>query len=307
MLDSVAGTEENTHLLRPAHPKLGLGTVQFGLPYGIANKLGRISRQEAESVLDLARSSGIDLLDTAVAYGESESLLGEIGVGDFHVVTKLPAVPENERDISGWVEQQVHSSLRRLRLARLYGLLLHAPAQLLEADGAKLSAGLEEMRRQSLVEKIGISIYSPDELEAIFPLFPLGMVQAPLNLVDRRLVETGWLQRLRSEGVEIHVRSVFLQGLLLLSLQEIPHKFARWTPLWEAWHSWLRKTRISPQAACLNFARSFAEIDRVIVGVDGLSQLQDLVGAVNATEPTDWPRIASSDAELVNPSLWNRL
>ena len=288
-------------------PKLGLGTVQLGAPYGIANKRGQVSYQEAESLLAFARSSGIDLLDTAVAYGESESLLGEIGVDGFHVVTKLPAVPENGRDISGWVEQQVHSSLRRLRLARLYGLLLHAPAQLLEADGAKLSAGLEEMRRQGLVEKIGISMYSPDELEAIFPLFPLGMVQAPLNLVDRRLVETGWLQRLRSEGVEVHVRSVFLQGLLLMPLQEIPHKFARWTPLWEAWHGWLRKTGISPQAACLNFARSFAEIDRVIVGVDGLSQLQDLVGAVNATEPTDWPRIASSDAELVNPSLWNRL
>ena len=287
--------------------RLALGTVQLGLPYGIANKTGQVSLSEVEDLLDFARSSGIELLDTAVAYGESESLLGEIGVDGFHVVTKLPAVPENGRDISGWVEQQVHSSLRRLRLPRLYGLLLHAPAQLLEADGAKLSVGLEEMRRQGLVEKIGISIYSPNELEAIFPLFPLGMVQAPLNLVDRRLVETGWLQRLRSEGVEIHVRSVFLQGLLLMPLQEIPHKFARWTPLWEAWHSWLRKTGISPQAACLNFARSFAEIDRVIVGVDSLSQLQDLVGAVNATEPTDWPRIASSDAELVNPSLWNRL
>lgn len=285
---------------------LALGTAQLGLPYGIANKRGRVSLSEIEDILDFAHSAGIDLLDTAASYGDSEARLGEVGTELFKVITKLPRCPECEGDASRWVHEQVRASLQRLRVDRLYGLLLHVPGQLLSPIGPQLRAALGETQRQGLVEKIGVSVYSTAELGTILPLLPAGIVQAPFSLVDRQFAETGWLQRLRSNGTEIHIRSVFLQGLLLMPQQQIPVHFAKWAPLWETWHKWLQKSGLSAPEACLAFVRSFPEIDRILVGVDSLVHLRELVAASNAGIPKAWPSIECSDSKLINPSLWAR-
>lgn len=285
---------------------LALGTAQLGLPYGIANRRGQVSPAEVRDIVDFARSVGLDLIDTAVSYGDSEVRLGQLGTESFKVVTKLPPCPESEADVSRWVHEEVRASLQRLRVGRLYGLLLHVPAQLLSPMGPLLCAALQEVQHQGLVEKIGISVCAPAELDTILPLLPSGIVQAPFNLIDRRLTETGWLERLHSDGVEIHIRSVFLQGLLLMPRQQIPWQFARWDPLWETWHQWLRKSGFSPLEACLGFVRSFPEVDRIVVGADSLVQLREVVSASQADIPESWPTIACSDSELINPSLWAR-
>ena len=287
--------------------KLALGTVQFGLPYGVSNSNGQTPLKEVARIIDLARSSGVALLDTAVAYGESEFRLGQIGVDAFKVVTKLPPLPENCCEVKKWVEKQVQASLERLCLNRLHGLLLHSPAQLLASNGHQLFAALSDLKQRGLVEKIGISIYSPSELDALLPLYPVDLVQAPFNPIDRRLINSGWLQKLHAVGIEIHVRSVFLQGLLLMPLDQIPAKFSQWSPLWRQWHDWLHQTEISPHAACLAFAKSMPEIDQIIVGVESHQQLIELHGAMNLPTPAAFPPIESNDLELINPSYWNKL
>ena len=287
--------------------KLALGTVQFGLPYGVSNSNGQTPPEEATRIIDLARSSGVTLLDTAVAYGESESRLGQIGVDAFKVVTKLPPLPENCCEVKKWVEEQIQASLERLCLNRLHGLLLHSPAQLLASNGHQLFAALSDLKQRGLVEKIGISIYSPSELDALLPLYPVDLVQAPFNPIDRRLINSGWLQKLHTVGIEIHVRSVFLQGLLLMPLDQIPVKFSQWSPLWRKWHAWLHQTKISPQAACLAFAKSMPEIDQIIVGVESHQQLKELLDAMKLPTPAAFPPIESNELELINPSYWNKL
>ena len=287
--------------------KLALGTVQFGLPYGVSNSNGQTPMKEAARIIDLARKSGVTLLDTAVAYGESEFRLGQIGVDSFDVVTKLPPLPENCCEVKKWVEEQVQESLERLCLNRLHGLLLHSPAQLLSSNGYQLFAALSDLKQRGLVERIGISIYSPSELDTILPLHPVDLVQAPFNPIDRRLIDSGWLQKLHAAGIEIHVRSVFLQGLLLMPLDQIPTKFSRWSPLWKKWHDWLSQNGISPQAACLAFAKSFREIDQIIVGVESHQQLKELLDAMKLPTPAAFPPIESNDLELINPSYWNKL
>ena len=206
--------------------KLALGTVQFGLPYGIANQAGQASRSEAKLMLQLASASGIDTLDTAIAYGSSETCLGEAGVQGFKVVTKLPVVPDDCGDVSAWIQQQVNLSLLRLGVTAVYGLLLHRPDQLLGANGAKIYQALQALKDKGQVQKVGISIYAPSELEALIPRFPFDLVQAPFNLVDRRFYSTGWMQRLKDNDVEVHTRSAFLQGLLLMNQSDIPSKFS---------------------------------------------------------------------------------
>ena len=281
--------------------------MQFGLPYGVANKHGVLSFEEVADILGYARAAGIDLLDTAVSYGDSESRLGRAGVDSFQIVSKLPSMPEEVQNATDWLKNELHASLFRLRVEKLHGLLLHAPGQLLAPRGDELWGALQEVKKQGLVQKVGISVYGPSELDAIMPLYPADIVQAPLSLVDRRLVETGWLRRLHERGTEVHVRSVFLQGLLLLPQSEIPSKFDKWRPLWDHWHEWLRQEGASAQNACLAFVASFPHVDRVVVGVDNLGQLRDLVAASESCHAASWPAIGSCDNELINPSLWHKL
>src|SRR3990167_4725202 len=197
--------------------KLALGTAQFGLDYGISNNSGKISEENAVALLSYAKYKGINTLDTAVAYGNSEQVLGNIGVDGWEIITKLPALPEERVDIEYWVERQLEGSLSRLGVNSVYGLLLHRPQQLFEPYGQKLISAIERLKRQGCVKKIGVSIYQPEELDLIYKVMDPDLVQSPLNILDRRLIDSGWLARLRALGVEVHVRSVFMQGLLLMS------------------------------------------------------------------------------------------
>lgn len=288
--------------------KLALGTAQFGLPYGIANQGGQVGRDEVRNILSLARDSGIDTLDTAIAYGDSEACLGEIGADGFKVVTKLPAIPDTITDVADWVRMEFRASLQRLGLDKVYGLLLHRSKQLSARRGQALAESLAALKAEGLAEKIGVSIYAPEELEAVTPVCPIDLVQAPLNLLDRRMVSSGWLQRLNDMDVEVHVRSAFLQGLLLMPRARIPAKFERWAGLWDAWHAWISCNAVSPVAACLHYVQSLPQVDRVVVGVDSVVQLRELLLAASGAAGClrELPALGCLDEDLINPSNWPR-
>jgi aryl-alcohol dehydrogenase-like predicted oxidoreductase len=286
--------------------RLGLGTVQIGLPYGVANRSGQVDPEEARAILTYAESMGLDLLDTAVAYGESERRLGRIGVNNWRVVSKLPPVPQECRNISAWIDESVSESLERLRITSLYGLLLHDPQQLLREHGEAFFRDLAALKDRNKVEKIGVSIYGPDELEALIPRFELNLVQAPFNVIDRRLATSGWLDKLHEAEIEVHVRSVFLQGLLLMGPERRPAQFRAWHPIWGEWHAWLDEQELSPLQACLRFVMSHAEIDKVIVGVESATQLQEIIENAGGTAVAAPQTIISEDLDLIDPSRWTQ-
>ena len=287
--------------------RLALGTVQFGLSYGIANQTGQVARSEAIAMLQLALKNGLDTLDTAIAYGDSESCLGEVGTQGFKLITKLPAMPPDCADVGAWVRLQLVASLSRLGVNSVYGLLLHGSEQLLGPNGAALYQALQVAKDNGQVKRIGVSIYSPTELDSLIPQYWFDLVQAPLNLVDRRLNTTGWLQRLKQQGVEIHIRSVFLQGLLLMPLPAIPIKFTLWNDLWRRWHQWLADHDSSAVEACLAYPLSFPEIDRVVVGADSARQLAQIIMASNNTPQVDLPNLQCEEVKLINPASWPKL
>lgn len=287
--------------------RLALGTAQFGMNYGVANRSGQVSSDEVASILKLARKRGVDTLDTAMDYGSSELALGANQVSDFSVITKLSALPDDVADVDGWVQTKMAASLARLRLDCVDGLLLHRPHQLLGAHGQSLSDALQRLKSEGLVKKIGVSIYSPDELDTVLQACPIDLVQAPFNLVDRRLHASGWMDKLHQSGIEIHVRSAFLQGVLLMPPSSIPEKFARWSATWGKWHDWLRATGASAVNACLGFTLSFPQISRVVVGVDSAMQFEQLLEAAQAPAVATWPSIGLDDEMLVNPAKWNEL
>jgi len=288
--------------------RIALGTVQFGQNYGIANKSGQVSIDVAKSMLEIAYANGIDTLDTAIAYGESERCLGSIGVNGMKVVTKLPGLSVDCPSVESWIRDQAENALARLRVPAVHGLLLHRSEDLRGARGGEVYKALCGLKRDGLVRKIGISVYSPTELDELLSIFDFDIVQAPLNLVDRRIASSGWLRKLSLAGVEVHTRSAFLQGLLLMPESVIPSKFSPWKPKWKLWHEWLFASGMSALEACLAYSMSFKEIDKVIVGADGSNQFLEIISAASRLKVMeDFPDLASEDERLIVPANWAML
>ena len=286
--------------------KLALGTVQFGLDYGIGNSLGKVCKPVAARILDVANSNRIDLIDTAIGYGDSEVILGQCGVEKFDIVSKLPKIPYTCNDIAAWTLNEIRYSLRRLRVKRLHALLLHHPADLLGEHGNALAKALIKAKTKGLIEKFGFSIYDPLDLPEYINVMQPDIVQAPFNVVDRRLLNSGWLKRLGGQGIEVHARSLFLQGLLLLTTEQMPKKFHLWRHVWLSWEQYLFSTNQSAVEACLNYVASVPGVDRIIVGVQSVEQLEEIIPFVKhkPSSYVDPTFMHSEDEHLIDPSRW---
>lgn len=287
--------------------KLVLGTAQFGHIYGVANTAGHVHAQQANAIIQLAQTCGISTLDTAIDYGRAESVLGQLGIGHWQTITKLPPVPDYCQDVAQWIHDQTRQSLTRLRLTQFYAVLLHRPAQLFQGIGPAVYDALQSLQSQGLTCKIGVSIYTPSELDALFAAYAFDLVQAPLNILDRGLVDSGWAMRLHGAGVEVHTRSTFLQGLLLMPPGQRPAKFNCWAAVWNVWDDWLVREGLTPLEACMRYVYNLSEIDRIVVGVDTSTQLNEVVNA--AVGPlANLPRFDTlQDERLINPSTWSQL
>ena len=285
--------------------KLALGTVQFGLPYGIANTGGQVAEENAKEILKCAEEAGVNTLDTAISYGDSEQCLGNIGVKGWRIITKLTAMPIECSSVEEWVNKQIASSFCRLGVKCVTGLMLHRPDQLLGPNGQELWQVMQCLKDEGAVGKVGYSIYSPNELDLLWNRYHPDIIQAPYNVFDQRLKKTGWLKKLHDHGVEIHLRSIFLQGLLLMSAQKRPAKFNYWHEIWEQWDHWLQKNQLNALEGCLMPIMSEVMADCFVVGVDSVKHLNQILNIVKRNRDLAMPQInCPYDSDLINPSKW---
>ncbi len=287
--------------------KLGLGAAQFGQQYGVTNGPALVDPGSVRAVVNTARDSGFSFIDTAIAYGCSESLLGTVVADDWEIITKLPPVPASEEEPRQWIRRQIMGSCNRLKKSRLDGVLLHAPEQLHLDSGAEILAALHEAKDDGLIHKFGISIYDPKQLERLTQIQVFDIVQAPINVIDQRLIRSGWARRLTEAGTEVHARSLFLQGLLLQPRDQIPVKFGKWQKIWEKWHAWLQTEGVSPVEACLGFFSLVPDVAAAVVGAVTPQHTREIARAVNAslTALPDFGEL--EDARLIDPSTWASL
>ncbi len=290
--------------------KVGLGTAQWGMPYGIANRSGQPDVEEVRNMLHLALEHGVGLLDTAYAYGEAEKVLGEqdVSTQGFKVVTKTKAIRSREvtaQDVSD-VSVAFSESLQRLRSQKVYGLLVHSADTLLAPGGERLWDALQEIKQQGRAEKIGISVYRPERLESILERYSIDLVQLPFNIYDQRFGQSGLLRRLRQERIEVHARSVFLQGLLLLSPDQLPSHFGSIREHHAQLHQQFTASGLTPLQACLRFCLGQDGIDKVVVGCESANQLADILKMARDAASTQLPitEFSLSDERFINPSLW---
>ncbi len=279
--------------------KIALGTVQLGLNYGINNNGGQVAFEEAVNILSLCRKLGIDTLDTAHAYGNSEETLGEIGIENFKVISKLP--PSETLDFS----RLFHESLDRLKINSLYGYMLHNFS--IYKNDKSIWEKLQQFKSEGLISRIGVSLYSPEELEELdVDNINFDIIQVPHNLFDRRFEP--YFESLKEKGVEIHTRSAFLQGLFFKSAQNLPTHFESIKGKFEQLENFKSNNKLETVEACLGYILKNPNIDKVVIGVDSSSQLQANINSINnLSDNIDWSHLndlSINDLNIINPSLW---
>lgn len=287
--------------------KLSLGTAQFGLNYGISNNIGKVKFKEVKKIINLAKKSKISLIETAVSYGDSETILGKVGVNEFKLVTKLPNIPEDCLNVNNWIEDQLKDSFKKLKIKMLYGLLIHNSDSLTGKFGEKLADELYKIKIKGLVKKIGISVYNPKELAKLLNFFKPDIVQAPFSIFDNRFISSGLLSKLKKKNIEVHARSIFLQGLILMSENSRSSKFNKWNHLWKIWHEWLNDNKIKPLDACIRYAYSIKDLDKIIVGINSKKHLEQIMVASDGKLPLLPKELTTDDINLLNPQNWKKL
>lgn len=288
--------------------KLGLGTVQFGLDYGISNKDGMTSSDEVKKILEYCLDNNITILDTASIYGKSEEVLGQnINKKDyFKIVTKTSRF-DNEiltHEDTKILESTFYDSLHKLKQNTVYGLLLKE-GNIFKDNSQFLIDKLQTLKERQLVQKIGISVYKSDEVDKAIELFDtLDIIQIPINIFDHRLINTGHLKKLKKHNVEIHARSAFLQGLLLMKPDSLNPYF---NPILDhilKYHKTLEEINVNPLQAALGFLNNIQEIDCIVAGVNNLNQLKEICLNIEKPYNTILNGFSITDESILDPSKW---
>lgn len=293
--------------------RLALGTVEFGMDYGIAAARGRPSFDEIALILDEAEKAGIDILDTAPSYGDAEDLLGQLTADGtrFKVITKATKLDPaaSQKTVHERLATGLSLSLARLRRAKIHALMLHGASDLLGRNGDEIYAGLQAIKTSGKVERIGVCLYDPSEADAMLKNFPFDIIQLPMNVLDQRFLSSGVLSRLSDAGIEVHVRSAFLQGALLSDASMLPAYLAPLIPFLDDVHDRARQMGLSLLALALAFLQAQTHISHVLVGVSSLAELRAIVACwreLGAPMP-DLSNLACPHEALVSPRRWPEL
>lgn len=252
--------------------RISIGTAQFGMDYGVANAGGRLSRETVFSMLEEALREGVSALDTASSYGESEAVIGEFlsrSGKDMEITGKLPPL-----DLLGVADVGpcLRRTLEKLGRDQIYGYLVHRFENMRDHEG--LWEEMKRMKDAGSVRKIGFSIYRTEELDYLLDEeVDIDIIQLPYNVFDRRF--EAYFPALKEMGAEIHVRSVFLQGLFFLGMDRIEKDFVRARDAIALLKDISRKEEIPLQALCLCFALLDAAVDKVVVGMDSVGQFRE--------------------------------
>lgn len=289
--------------------RLCLGTAQFGLDYGISNEFGKIGHSSAQEIVDLAIQNDVRTFDTAPAYGDAEDVLGNAlpAHAASQIVTKTASLGNATQIGDGELEQvrtRFSASLEKLGIGAVHGLLVHYCEDLFLPHGERLVETLQSIQSEGLADKIGVSVYNAEDIERVLALFQPDIVQLPLNLADQRFSQNGYLRSLKRLGIEIHARSIFLQGLLLMAPSQLPGFF---TPVKDQFVEIERMTRESGKLkACIGFLSNLPEVDFAVVGVTRAAELAEIVSAFEDGDSNaiDYSELAIADERYLLPMNW---
>ncbi|MEW6380742.1 MAG: aldo/keto reductase [bacterium] len=317
--DLIDRPENNGHA--EVFSRLALGTVQLGMPYGVANRRGQPSPEDACEIIRTAFDFGVRIFDTAQSYGESEAVLGRcfqsLGVsGQVKVISKLH--PELNYHDPSCLRESVLTSLKRLGVDSLYGLMLHRASWLAEWSTG-LGASLAELKEQHLTAFLGVSVYTPKETRDALAIDEIDLIQAPFNIFDRRLIFSGALEQARQLKKQMFLRSVFLQGLILMPLEDLPEHLSFARPAMLQLEAFCREYGLDRKGFALGYALHRSGEAILVIGAESTDQIREnmalVLGAGSGTLSTTgtmdeeildaWDSLELNISQKpINPSLW---
>lgn len=286
-----------------------LGTAQFGLDYGVSNSRGRVSDKDLIKIFGYADNHGVQYLDTANVYGNSEDRIGKLFelTRKFDLITKTAHTKASDSvtDKISLIKNELVKSLQKMKRSAVDILLIHNLDDILGPDGGLVFQALEEIKAAGLTKKIGVSVYTVEEAETIFSNYPIDVLQFPLNVFDQSFDRSGILKKLKINGVELHARSVFLQGLLLMPNNDLDVYFDRVKPIAAEYFDFLKGAGLSKVEGALNYLKQVKEVDAVVFGVQDTQQLAHTLSSLESPPVwIDYMPFAIFDRNITNPSLW---
>ena len=295
--------------------KISLGTAQFGMQYGVANHT-MPTKKNVTKILEYALNHGISSFDTAQVYGNSEKILGQFlkkTKKTTTVISKIPKITFKQRhpdfhDVYDSIKKSVIVSTKNLEIKKLPICLLHNPSDLDRYDGL-IEKSLVRLKKEKIVNKIGISAYTSKEIKRFLEIKKLDVIQVPLNILDTRLMKNGLLEELSTENNLVFVRSLFLQGLVFLNPNKLPKNLLGFSTNLKKIKKICEENNFSVQQLALLFVRDLEEITSLIVGVDTISQLKQNIKLLSMPPlPTNVNeeilKIKTLSEKLLNPSNW---
>lgn len=294
--------------------KLALGTVQFGLPYGVSNPDGKVAPEKVEEILSLAKKAGIDTLDCAAAYGESEQVIGALPLSQsFKLITKIPKLAPSTQSILPFIE----SSFKKLKRDSCDGLLFHHADDLMTHPNAKkFIQELQAVKKQGIVNDIGASLYSIEQWQTLNQHETFSLFQVPVNVFDQRFITSSVIKNCQEKKLQFHCRSLFLQGLLLMQEKKWPDYFSPYVAQLTTFHQLATELNCSLLTLALsilvqkslNNQRSDV-ISRIVVGCCSTQQLMEILTAYEQAQnlpvsQAELSHLACENTALINPSLW---
>jgi aryl-alcohol dehydrogenase-like predicted oxidoreductase len=278
--------------------KIIIGTANFTQKYGADPK--KISHKEIKKILNLAKENGIYKIDTAEAYLKNKGVFKNVEK-KFKFLSKITPDPR-------WVslefcQTQLENHFKVFNKNKVETLFFHNMKILFTKNGLKIFKNLELLKKKKYFQKIGLSIYDTNCLDFITTNYNFDVVQCPYNILDKRILTSGWFDKLKDQGIEIHIRSVFLQGLLVNKLVYKKKHFNKWKNLFFEWFQYLENNNISPIDYCLNNLMSY-DFDQIIIGINSYNNLNEIINFKEIKKNIKLIDFKLSDTKLIDPRKW---
>lgn len=295
--------------------KLVLGTAQLGFNYGIANKIGKPEENKAFEIMKYAAENGISYFDTAYSYGNSEIIIGKfINIykaykNKINIITKMPSLKKEKLDEKN-INNRFFESLHRLEQDSLYCYMIHDFKDI-ENNCDEIREVFLNLKKNGYIKKIGVSVYDDFQLKFLLNNFSFDLIQLPISIFDQRLINNNSLLKLKKKNIEIHARSVFLQGLLFLEENNIPPKINKFKDYILKLNEISLKYNLSKEEIALLFVNAINEINKIVIGVEKIGQLQSNVKILRKSESfnkiktlINFEYFSIKDTNIIDPRKW---
>jgi aryl-alcohol dehydrogenase-like predicted oxidoreductase len=281
--------------------ELVLGSAQFGNNYGLVNRK-KIKVSDIKKIENLVIKYKINFIDTSHNYENSEKIIGSSRLNKLNIITKFK-LPNKKIDINNWVDRNIVLSLKRLKVNKIYGLLVHDVNDVVKKNGKSYLNCLLNLKKIGIVKKIGVSVYSPQDLNLVWKFWKPDIVQMPFNVLDNRFLVSNWFKKLKKNKIKIFVRSCFLQGLLINDYASIK-KFKKYKKILDKFSNWCLDNKFTQIKASLHFIKKFKMVDYLVVGFNSCDQLKEIVKNFNEPLAKIPSLFECNKLSLIDPRRW---